>query len=64
MSQLEVYIAAPENIILKKLDYYREGGAEKHLTDIREILAGSKVDNEYLQLWIDKLGLKAEWEKI
>ena len=36
------------NIILKKLDYYREGGAEKHLTDIREILAGSQVDDEHM----------------
>lgn len=64
LPQFEVYIAAPENIILKKLDYYREGGAEKHLTDIREILAGSKVDDEYLQLWIAKLGLSEEWKKI
>lgn len=64
LPQFEVYIAAPENIILKKLDYYREGGAEKHLTDIREILAGAKTDNDYLQLWIEKLGLKAEWNKI
>lgn len=64
LPQFEVYIAAPENIILKKLDYYREGGAEKHLTDIREILAGSKVDSDYLQLWITKLGLSKEWVKI
>lgn len=64
MPQFEVYIAAPENIILKKLDYYREGGSEKHLTDIREILAGSQIDDEYLQAWIEKLGLKAEWGKI
>ncbi len=62
--QLEVYIASPENIILKKLDFYREGGAEKHLVDIREILATSKVENEYLAYWIEKLGLKLCWEKI
>lgn len=30
----------------------------------RDILAGSKVDDEYLQLWIERLGLKAEWGKI
>ena len=64
LPQFHVYIAAPENIIIKKLDYYREGGSEKHLTDIREILAGSKVDDEYLQSWIAKLGLKADWGKI
>ena len=64
LPQFHVYIAAPENIILKKLDYYREGGAEKHLTDIREVLAGSQIDDEYLQLWIAKLGLTNEWGKI
>lgn len=64
MPQFEVCIAAPENIILKKLDYYREGGAEKHLTDIREILVGSTIDDDYLQLWIEKLSLKTEWAKI
>jgi hypothetical protein len=31
---------------------------------LREILAGSKVEDEYLQHWIEKLGLKAEWGKI
>lgn len=64
LPQFEVYIAAPENIIIKKLDYYREGGSEKHLTDIREILVGSKVDDEYLQHWIETFGLQSEWEKI
>lgn len=64
LPQFKVYIAAPENIILKKLDYYREGGTEKHLTDIREILAGSEVDDKYLQTWIEKLGLKTEWSKV
>ena len=64
LPQFRVSIAAPENIILKKLDYYREGGAEKHLNDIREILASSKIDDEYLQLWITKLGLAHEWGKV
>lgn len=62
--QLEVYIAAPENIILKKLDYNREGGIEKHLNDIREIIMGAKLDNDYLQFWIEKLGLSEVWEKV
>jgi hypothetical protein len=64
MPQFQVYIGAPENIILKKLDYYREGGMEKHLTDIREVLAGSKVDEEYLNRWIKELHLEAAWSKV
>lgn len=63
--EFESYIAAPEDIILKKLDYYREGESEKHLNDIREVLAGTPtIDQEYLQYWITKLGLHKQWEKI
>ena len=61
---LEVYIASAEDVILKKLDYYREGGSEKHLTDIRAILAETEVDHGYIQSWIHKLGLRAEWAKV
>ncbi len=61
---LDVYIASAEDIILKKLDYYREGGSDKHLTDIRGILAETEVDRAYLQTWVAKLGLSNEWTKI
>ncbi len=44
------YVAAPEDVILGKLVYYREGGSEKHLRDIAGILRISEelVDREYL----------------
>ncbi|MDZ4678417.1 MAG: hypothetical protein SGI74_13020 [Oligoflexia bacterium] len=60
----EVYIATPEDVIIKKLDFYREGGSEKYLVDVREILAGTEVDKIYLNKWIMQLGLLREWEKI
>jgi len=28
------YFASPEDIIIKKMEYYREGGSDKHLSDI------------------------------
>jgi hypothetical protein len=61
---LSVYVASVEDIILKKLDYYREGGSEKHLTDIRGILAETEINRDYIKNWVGKLGLQAEWEKI
>lgn len=64
LPDFETYIASPEDIILKKLDYYREGGSEKHLLDIRGILIETKVDHTYLQEWIGKLGLTAQWNKV
>lgn len=60
----EVYLATPEDVIIKKLSFYREGGSEKHLKDIRGMMAESHIDKEYLNHWIQKLHLSSEWEEI
>lgn len=57
------YIASPEDVILKKLEFYKEGLSEKHISDIREILSSNKVDLSYIQLWVEKLGLLDAWQK-
>jgi len=36
-----ITLAPPEYVIVRKLEYYREGGSEKHLRDIRAMLAVS-----------------------
>ena len=61
---IAVYLGSPEDIILKKLDFYREGESEKHLIDIREIIMGISVDEVYINEWATKLGLLKEWKKI
>jgi hypothetical protein len=60
----DAFIASAEDIILKKLDFYREGGSEKHLLDIREILASNNVDQTYLDEWIQKMNFNQEWLKV
>ncbi len=62
----ETYWLAPvEYVILKKLEYYREGESEKHLRDIAGILALSKelISFDFLNSKIDEKKLKTEWEK-
>jgi len=59
----EAFIASPEDIIVKKLDFYREGGSEKHLIDIGEIILSVTLDYSYLEKWTTRLGLQKEWEK-
>ena len=51
-------------MILKKLEYFREGRSEKHLTDIRGMLAvsGDEIDSSFLDAQIANLGLAAEWQ--
>lgn len=59
----EAYLASPEDVILKKLDFFREGGSRKHLADIRGILANTEVDDAYLKRWVKRLGLAAQWKR-
>ncbi len=61
---LQAWIACPEDLIIAKLRYYREGESEKHLRDIRGILAESIVDKTYLYRWIESLQLTGQWEKV
>jgi hypothetical protein len=65
-SGLDVYIGAPEDIIIGKMIYYREGGSEKHLRDITGILkiSGQDIDMAYIQKWVGDLGLSDIWESI
>ncbi|MDD5132808.1 MAG: hypothetical protein PHH44_09140 [bacterium] len=55
--------AAPEDVIIKKMEYYKAGGSEKHLRDITAILkiTGENIDREYISQWADSLGLTKIW---
>lgn len=59
-------VAPPEYVILRKLEYHREGGSEKHLRDIRAMLALSLVpiDRAALADWLARLGLEAQWRLV
>ncbi len=61
-----VALAPPEYVIVRKLEYYREGGSEKHLRDLRSMLAvsGEQLDQLALQDWIQRRGLQAEWKLV
>ncbi len=65
-SGLNASVAAPEDIILSKMEYYREGGSEKHLRDITGIMKVSPddVDRRYIARWAEQLGLMEIWRAI
>lgn len=58
------FFAAPEDVIIKKLEYYRQGGSEKHLQDIRGVLAETQIDMNYLRSWVEELGLCTQWQEV
>jgi hypothetical protein len=62
----DAVFASPEDVILKKLEYYREGGSDKHLRDIAGILkiSGAQIDLAYIAEWASRLGLMEVWDKV
>jgi hypothetical protein len=61
-----IRLAPPEYVIVRKLEYFREGGSEKHLRDIRGILnvSGEQLDRAALDEWIARRGVQAEWRRV
>ena len=61
-----LWVGPPEYVILRKLEYYREGGSEKHVKDILSMLEVSHdiIDRLEIEKWISKMGIQKEWETI
>lgn len=57
-------VAPPEYVILRKLEYFREGGSTKHSFDIQAILRTTEIDNAALATWVGRLGLEDTWAKV
>ena len=58
-----VSFAPPEYVIIRKLQFFREGGSEKHLRDIHRMLIGlgAEWDRSTLDTMIREHQLSPEW---
>lgn len=58
--------ASPEDVIIKKMEYYQKGGSDKHLRDIASMLkiSGQDIDPAYISVWAEKFDLLLIWESI
>jgi hypothetical protein len=62
----EANFASPEDVIIKKMEYYREGGSEKHLRDITGMLkiSGNEIDRNYISEWAARMDLIEIWDAV
>lgn len=60
----QLWLAPPEYVIVRKLEFYREGGSEKHLRDIRGVLAVTDIDRSFLEKEIAGRGLQEVWRAV
>ena len=62
---VEAWFLAPENVILYKLDYFKqsEGVSQKHPIDISKMLTviGEQLDLPYLEAWARATGVSELW---
>jgi len=58
--------ASPEDVILMKMKYYKQGQSEKHIRDIVSILkiSGDLINKDYIDNWAKKLDVLNIWIKI
>jgi len=63
---VDVWVAPAEYVIVRKLEYFREGGSFKHLNDIKQMLAISPdiIDRKLLQEQIEENGLEKQWQQV
>lgn len=61
-----ISVAPPECVIVRKLEFLREGGSDKHVRDIRVMLevSGNAIDHSALREWIQRQGVETEWKKV
>jgi hypothetical protein len=58
-----MWVAPPEYVIIRKLEFYREGGSAKHVADVQGVLdvSGDSIDMASVGEWVDRLGLGSQW---
>lgn len=63
---LDVPFSSPEDAIVMKMQYYKEGQSEKHLRDIAGVLQVNRgaIDLDYIERWAQELDLMVVWKAI
>jgi hypothetical protein len=62
----QVYVHAPEDLILNKIHYYSLSYQSKHVRDIAGIIVESHdlIDMDYIDRWANSLGLADPWQEM
>jgi hypothetical protein len=65
LSGVEVSIASPEDLIVAKLEWAKEGQSERQIEDAAGILVAQreKLDLAYVEDWVQQLALGAQWQE-
>lgn len=62
---LPIFVASPEDIIIAKLDWAKQGGSQRQIEDAASVLQvqGEELDIRYLEKWVSQLHLEELWKR-
>jgi len=62
----KIYFSSPEDLMLIKLQWFKESESSRQIEDVESILkiSGDKLDMQYLKVWALKLGVAETLEKL
>lgn len=61
---VRAFVTSREDAILSKLEWAAKSESERQLEDVAGILSvGGELDREYLEEWVERLGLGDQWER-
>jgi hypothetical protein len=65
-SGADATFASAEDVIIRKMQYFKEGGSDKHLRDIAGVLKiqGDRINRPYIAEWADRLAVRDVWDMI
>ena len=60
---INVSLTTPEDILIAKLEWFREGESARQLEDVVGIIRRQReaLDRRYVEYWVNQLGLDNEW---
>lgn len=58
--------ASPEDVILKKMQWFSKDNSDRHIRDILGVLQvqQTQIDVSYVETWLDELGVRDVWTAI
>jgi hypothetical protein len=60
-----VQLAPPEYVIVRKLEFHREGQSQKHLRDVEGMLGClQELDRSIIGQFCDERGLQSQWQSV
>lgn len=58
IADFDVWIVSAEDLIISKIEWIQQLQSDKQITDIKNLLAISEIDKDYIINWCKKLNLK------